>query len=218
MQGLPNIETAPLLPCHLTLGSRNNPEIDLVSFCPEVPNSDRIYGVGIGLGGEEAIRKARSYHASLNRQGGFTLKLYGSHRSPYVQKVRVFIREKGIPCDFLDVRPASAEVVALNPLSQIPTLELDNGSGIFDSTVIVDYIDGAWPEHPLIPQKFAERIEVRRWEALCDGMSDSARMIKYELSADAASQKGADYFAKHRARLIAECSLSMLRLQVENTA
>ncbi len=129
------------------------------------------------------------------------MKLYGSHRSPYVQKVRVFIREKGIPCDFLDVRPASAEVVALNPLSQIPTLELDNGSGIFDSTVIVDYIDGAWPQRPLIPQAFAERIEVRRWEALCDGMADSARMIKYEASADATSRKGADYFAKHQGKV-----------------
>lgn len=129
------------------------------------------------------------------------MKLYGSHRSPYVQKVRVFIREKGIPCDFLDVRPASAEVVSLNPLSQIPTLELDNGSGIFDSTVIVDYIDGAWPEHPLIPQTLAERIEVRRWEALCDGMADSARMIKYESIADAASQKGPDYFAKHQGKV-----------------
>ena len=129
------------------------------------------------------------------------MKLYGSHRSPYVQKVRVFIREKGIPCDFLDVRPASAEVVALNPLSQIPTLELDNGSGIFDSTVIVDYIDGAWPERPLIPQAFAERIDVRRWEALCDGMADSARMIKYEASADATVRKGADYFAKHQGKL-----------------
>jgi hypothetical protein len=64
MQGLPNIETGPFVPCHLTFGSRNNPEIDLVSFCPEVPNSDRIYGVGIGLGGEEAIRKARSYYTS----------------------------------------------------------------------------------------------------------------------------------------------------------
>jgi glutathione S-transferase len=129
------------------------------------------------------------------------LKLYGSHRSPYVQKVRVFIREKGVACDFLDVRPASAEVVALNPLSQIPTLELDNGSGIFDSTVIVDYIDGAWPERPLIPQTFAERIEVRRWEALCDGMAESARMITHELSVDAASRKGADYFGKHQGKI-----------------
>ena len=129
------------------------------------------------------------------------MKLYGSHRSPYVQKVRVLIREKGIPCEFLDVRPASAEVVALNPLSQIPTLELDNGQGIFDSTVIVDYVDGAWPERPLIPQTFAERIEVRRWEALCDGMADSARMIAYEMNVDPASRKGADFFDKPQGKI-----------------
>ena len=74
------------------------------------------------------------------------MKLHGSHRSPYVQKVRVFIREKGVPCEFLDNRPASVEVRAINPLSQIPTLELEDGSGLYDSSVIVEYIDGAWPE------------------------------------------------------------------------
>ena len=85
------------------------------------------------------------------------MKLHGSHRSPYVQKVRVFIREKGVPCEFLDNRPASVEVRAINPLSQIPTLELEDGSGLYDSSVIVEYIDGAWPENPLIPLTLAKR-------------------------------------------------------------
>jgi glutathione S-transferase len=110
------------------------------------------------------------------------MKLLGSPLSPYTRKVRVVLAEKKIDCDFevADVNPPENPVNALNPLGKVPTLMLDDGTALFDSRVIVEFLDGASPLARLIPEENRERVAVRRWEALADGALDAGLLIRYE--------------------------------------
>lgn len=110
------------------------------------------------------------------------MKLLGSGPSPYTRKVRIVLAEKRIDCDFetVDVNPSENPVNALNPLGKVPTLVLDDGSTLYDSRVIVEFLDGVSPIARLIPDDNRDRVAVRRWEALADGALDAGLLIRYE--------------------------------------
>ena len=110
------------------------------------------------------------------------MKLIGSIASPFVRKVRIFAAEKRIEFEFeLDsVHSPDAKVAAVNPLGKIPALLLDDGSALFDSRVIVEFLDTVSPIAKLIPSDSRERIEVKRWEALADGVLDAAILARME--------------------------------------
>lgn len=110
------------------------------------------------------------------------MKLLGSLASPYTRKVRVVLAEKKIECDFekVDVNPPENPVSAHNPLGKVPTLMLDDGTALFDSRVIVEFLDNVSPIARLIPEDNRERVAVRRWEALADGSLDAGLLIRYE--------------------------------------
>ena len=110
------------------------------------------------------------------------MKLLGSVPSPYTRKVRIVLAEKKIDCDFevADVNPPENPVNALNPLGKVPTLQLDDGTALFDSRVIVEFLDSVSPISRLIPDDNRERVAVRRWEALADGSLDAGLLIRYE--------------------------------------
>ena len=129
------------------------------------------------------------------------MKLLGSSRSPYIQKVRIAMVEKGLSFEYEEVAPTHAEVVGGNPLGKIPTLIRDDGRGLYDSSVIVDYVDGVGGTPSLIPTDFESRIEVRRWEALGDGIMDAIVAISHENRAPAEQRKGPDYIARHQTKI-----------------
>jgi glutathione S-transferase len=110
------------------------------------------------------------------------MKLFGSVPSPYTRKVRIVLAEKKIECDFevADVNPPDNPVNAVNPLGKVPALQLDDGTALFDSRVIVEFLDSASPISRLIPDDNRERVAVRRWEALADGSLDAGLLIRYE--------------------------------------
>ncbi|MCC6210134.1 MAG: glutathione S-transferase N-terminal domain-containing protein [Burkholderiales bacterium] len=110
------------------------------------------------------------------------MKLLGSVTSPYTRKVRVVLAEKKIDCDFetVDVAPSANPVNASNPLGKVPTLILDDGTALFDSRVIVEFLDNVSPIARLIPEENRERVAVRRWEALADGALDAGLLVRYE--------------------------------------
>jgi glutathione S-transferase len=110
------------------------------------------------------------------------MRLLGSGPSPYTRKVRIVLAEKKIDCDFetVDVNPSENPVNVLNPLGKVPTLVLDDGSTLFDSRVIVEFLDNVSPIARLIPDDNRERVAVRRWEALADGCLDAGLLIRYE--------------------------------------
>jgi glutathione S-transferase len=109
------------------------------------------------------------------------MKLIGSLTSPYVRKVRIVMAEKKL--DFqheLEDVWASDKIMASNPLGKVPCLVLSGGEAIFDSRVIVEYLDTRSPVSRLIPEGSRERIEVRTWEALADGLLDAAILARLE--------------------------------------
>jgi glutathione S-transferase len=110
------------------------------------------------------------------------MKLLSSPASPYTRKVRIVLAEKKIECELetVDVNPAENPVNTHNPLGKIPTLLLDDGSALYDSRVIVEFLDGKSPISRLIPEELRDRVAVRRWEALADGVLDAGLLVRYE--------------------------------------
>ena len=118
------------------------------------------------------------------------MKLYGSRTSPYVRKVRIVMIEKRIECDFLEENVWSPDttITLHNPLTKVPVLVLDDGITLYDSRVIVEYLDGVTPVSRLIPDSGRERALVKRWEALGDGIGDAGIAIFLERKRDAGNQ------------------------------
>ena len=109
------------------------------------------------------------------------MKLIGSLTSPYVRKVRVVLAEKKLECQFVQEDPWNGDaVIKSNPLGKVPCLVMDAGEAIFDSRVIVEYLDTLSPVGKLIPPAGRERTEVRTWEALADGLLDASVAARLE--------------------------------------
>jgi glutathione S-transferase len=109
------------------------------------------------------------------------MKLIGSLTSPYVRKVRIVMAEKKLDYQHeLEDVWASDKILKSNPLGKVPCLVLPGGEAIFDSRVIVEYLDTRSPVSRLIPEGSRERIEVRTWEALADGVLDAAILARLE--------------------------------------
>ncbi len=110
------------------------------------------------------------------------MKLLASLTSPFARKVRIVLAEKHIEyqLEVADPWEAGSPVLDYNPLGQVPTLVLDDGVAVFDSSVIVDYLDAMSPANNLIPEPARQRVQVRRWEALADGVADAAIRIYLE--------------------------------------
>jgi glutathione S-transferase len=111
------------------------------------------------------------------------MKLIGSLTSPYVRKVRIVLAEKKMNVQFVqeDVWGSDA-ILASNPLGKVPCLVLEGGEALFDSRVIVEYVDTLSPLGRLIPDRGRERAEVRTWEALADGILDASIAARLELT------------------------------------
>jgi len=110
------------------------------------------------------------------------MKLVGSYASPYVRKVRVLLAEKALPFDFEmgDVMSEPSPMLKINPLGKIPCLLLDDGEALYDSRVIVEYLDTLPGKVELIPSDPRMRARVRCWEALADGALDAGILIRWE--------------------------------------
>lgn len=98
--------------------------------------------------------------------------LFHSLTSPYSRKARVLLIEKQIPYEGINVADSDRQPNEHNPLGKVPTLVLDDGTVLFDSTVITETIDALYPTLRLIPDAPLERAMVRRWESLADGLCD----------------------------------------------
>src|SRR5437867_11809073 len=110
------------------------------------------------------------------------MKLIGSATSPYVRKVRIVMAEKKLDYQFIleDVWAANTTITASNPLGKVPCLVMEGGEAVFDSRVIVEYLDTLSPVGKLIPAQGRERAEVKTWEALADGLLDAAILVRLE--------------------------------------
>ncbi|MBI5279943.1 MAG: glutathione S-transferase N-terminal domain-containing protein [Burkholderiales bacterium] len=110
------------------------------------------------------------------------MKLIGATTSPYVRKVRVVMAEKKLDYQFVleDVWSADTTIMQSNPLGKVPCLVMEGGEALFDSRVIVEYLDTLSPVGKLIPAVGRERAEVKTWEALADGVLDALILARME--------------------------------------
>lgn len=138
------------------------------------------------------------------------MKLFGTPGSPFVRKVRIFLAEKMIACDYIVARASTPDspVPPFNPLAKIPTLVRDNGRALYDSPVIVEYLDAFGSGPKLIPEDFESRIEVKRWEALGDGVAEATVNINHEYREPAEKQRSAAWFARQQSKI--DRSLALL--------
>jgi len=120
------------------------------------------------------------------------LKLIASRTSPFARKVRIVLAEKKVECQMLEMSAwdAGNPTHAYNPLGKLPILILDDGTHLYDSRVIVEYIDLVSPVSRLIPAPARQRIAVKKWEALADGICDAAAAIVVERRRPAGLQSG----------------------------
>ncbi|GAB4552078.1 MAG: glutathione S-transferase N-terminal domain-containing protein [Rhizobacter sp.] len=109
------------------------------------------------------------------------MKLIGALTSPYVRKVRIVMAEKRLDyqLELEDVWNRDT-ITKSNPLGKVPCLVMEGGEAVFDSRVIVEYVDTLSPVGRLIPERGRERTEVRTWEALADGVLDAAILARLE--------------------------------------
>ena len=132
----------------------------------------------------------------------YVLKLIASPTSPYARKVRIALAEKKIEYQLVNASPMDAgnPVHEWNPLGKLPVLILDDGTHLYDSRVIVEYIDLVSPVSRLIPEPARQRIAVKKWEALADGICDAAGAIVSERRRPEA-QRSAEWIDRQRRKI-----------------
>ncbi len=130
------------------------------------------------------------------------MKLIAALASPYSRKVRVVLAEKKIEYEFIVENPGdpATRVHEYKPLGKIPVLVLDDNTTLFDSRVIVEYLDHASPVGRLIPDDTRARTQTRRWEALADGCTDAANAVVVE-KRRAADKQSAEWIARQQGKI-----------------
>lgn len=129
------------------------------------------------------------------------MKLIGSTTSPYVRKVRIVMAEKKLDYQFAleDVWSADTTIGESNPLGKVPCLVMEDGGAVFDSRVIVEYLDTLTPVGKLIPASGRERAEVKCWEALADGLADAGLLMRLEETQRESTERSETWVARqHR--------------------
>ena len=131
------------------------------------------------------------------------LRLIASLTSPYVRKVRIVMAEKRIDCqlELDDVWSPDTRIQDSNPLGKVPCLIMEDGGAVFDSRVIVEYLDTMTPIGKLIPAAGRERAEVRTWEALADGILDAAILARLESTQRAPEQRSQKWIERQMGKV-----------------
>ncbi len=131
------------------------------------------------------------------------MKLIGSTTSPYVRKVRIVMAEKKLDYQFVleDVWSDGTTIAESNPLGKVPCLVMEDGGAVFDSRVIVEYLDTLTPVGKLIPASGRERAEVKCWEALADGLADAAILMRLEDTQRAEGERSAKWTARQQKKV-----------------
>jgi glutathione S-transferase len=131
------------------------------------------------------------------------MRLIGSLGSPYVRKARIMLAEKKIDYKLVleDVWSADTAIYDFNPLGKVPCLVMEDGEAVFDSRVICEYVDTLSPVGKLVPPSGRERVEVRCWEALADGILDAVVAIRLEGLQRTPEQRSETWIARQQHKI-----------------
>jgi len=133
------------------------------------------------------------------------MKLIGSLASPYVRKVRVVMAEKKLDYQLVleNVWDAETTIHLSNPLGKIPCLIMEDGGSMYDSRVIVEYLDTLTPVAKLLPPNGRDRAAVKVWEALADGVLDAAVLVRLERTLRPSEQQSAAWIERQMGKVLA---------------
>jgi len=145
------------------------------------------------------------------------MKLIGSLGSPYVRKVRIAMAEKRLDYELVleNVWAPETSIQQSNPLGKVPCLIMEDGGAMFDSRVIVEYLDTLSPVGKLIPPNGRERAEVKCWEALADGVLDAAVLLRLERTQRTVAQQSPEWVARQRSKV--DAGLAAMSSGLEDT-
>ena len=131
------------------------------------------------------------------------MKLIGSIASPYVRKVRVVLAEKKLDYDFEleNVWGSDTAIHLSNPLGKVPCLIMEDGSPMYDSRVIAEYLDTLTPVCKLLPPNGRDRADVKVWEALSDGVADAAILARLEKTLRPAELQSAAWIERQMSKV-----------------
>lgn len=130
------------------------------------------------------------------------IKLITSPTTPFGRKVRMVLLEKKIPFELVNDVPweATTKVGHYNPLGKVPVLVLKDGETLYDSRVIVEYLEHVSPVGHLLPSEPGTRIYARKIEALADGITDAAALIFLEYKRPEA-QRSQDWMLRQQTKV-----------------
>ncbi|KQV50952.1 glutathione S-transferase N-terminal domain-containing protein [Massilia sp. Root335] len=131
------------------------------------------------------------------------MKLIGSVTSAYVRKARVVLAEKKLDYQFEleNVWAPETNIASSNPLGKVPCLVMEDGSAMYDSRVIAEYLDTLTPVCKLLPANSRDRANVKVWEALADGVLDAAVLAFLERTWRPAEQQSQAWFDRQMGKV-----------------
>jgi glutathione S-transferase len=131
------------------------------------------------------------------------MKLIGSVTSAYVRKARVVLAEKKLDYQFEleNVWAPETTIASSNPLGKVPCLVMEDGSTMYDSRVIAEYLDTLTPVCKLLPPNSRDRANVKVWEALADGVLDAGVLAYLERTWRPAGQQSQAWFDRQMGKV-----------------
>ncbi|MBF0280327.1 MAG: glutathione S-transferase [SAR324 cluster bacterium] len=148
------------------------------------------------------------------------MKLFYSPASPFARKVLVLAYETGlidqitpVACVLSPVAP-NASVVEENPIGKIPTLLLDNGTALYDSRVICEYLDELHEGKKMFPPAGSSRWETLTLQSLTDGILDAAVLIRYETYERSEQHQWREWIENQKLKIFR--SLARIEKEIEN--
>lgn len=113
-------------------------------------------------------------------------RLISATPSPYARKVRIQLAEKGIPFELITEVPWNSDTrtPAHNPLEKLPVLLLPDGGSVYESRYVNEWLEAMHPAPPLVPEGVQDRLAVKRFEVLGDGICDALVLMFFEKARD----------------------------------
>jgi glutathione S-transferase len=129
-------------------------------------------------------------------------KLISATPSPFARKVRIALAEKGLPFELLTEVPwdGTTQTLKFNPLEKLPVLILEEGSAIYDSSFILDYLELKYPQPPLLPGDADGIIAAKRLDVLCNGVCDALVLLFFERMRDQGS-RSAEWMSRQQRKI-----------------
>lgn len=145
------------------------------------------------------------------------MKLYASPASSFARKIRMMLIEKSVAheVELLNLWEPN-EFQRINPIGKVPALKLDDGRVLINSPVIADYVDSKFPNPRFIPVDPDARIDVRRWEAVADGMMEAVAASMYETRFHDEAKRSQPWLDRQRGKV--DAALASLENMLGNRA